>query len=71
MKIKLKLDYSTFITSLIKICSLTCNSSNIILERKHDMKNTRRKENAKRIYERGKHLNDTNLRITVLTDTKN
>ena len=50
MKIELKLDNSTykFITSLIKVSSLTCYSSHKILKRKHEINNARRKENTKR-----------------------
>ena len=50
MKFKLKVDHSTykFITSLIKLYSLTSNSSHKILTRKHEMKNARIRENTRK-----------------------
>ena len=49
-KIKPKLDHFTYkiIISLIKVSSLTCYSSNEILERKYEINNYRNKENTKR-----------------------
>ena len=47
MKIKLKLNHSAyeFITNIINVSSLTCNSShNKILKRKRETKNARRKK---------------------------